>query len=386
MPLFDVPGWDVDSPLVAETSVQWPRKRKRSSGNTYKLQSAEVNFEKLVKRFTAIPSTEQGDTPGPKSTNRPGLSRDNKSRKAPAKPDGTKERKRISRPRALKPLAARKESTKSLKHTKRIKTKHAFAETMSSFQRKFDNDSNALTSLQSSMKQSLDGARFRQINEYLYKMDSSQAHRMIRDDAQIFEDYHTGFRHQVETWPINPVQHYTSLLSKYPPKTVIADLGCGEAALARNLVSKGMNVLSFDLVTDGAFVVETDICNRIPLPGSDVDSDEISCGKGQIVDVTICSLSLMGTNWPNCLREAWRILKPDGELKIAEVTSRITDIQKFQNLIQLIGFQMISKDESNSHFMLFDFKKIPNRRKSEKEWSKVVACASILKPCEYKRR
>jgi hypothetical protein len=26
--------------------------------------------------------------------------------------------------------------------------------------------------------------------------------------------------------------------------------------------------------------------------------------------VAICALSLMGSNWPECIREAWRILKP----------------------------------------------------------------------------
>jgi ribosomal RNA-processing protein 8 len=123
--------------------------------------------------------------------------------------------------------------------------------------------------------------------------------------------YHTGFRHQVETWPTNPVQHYIFTLSRYQARTIIADLGCGDAALARALIPKGINVLSYDLVSDGQFVVEADICSHIPLPGSEADSDEKSNGDGQVVDVVVCALSLMGTNWPNCLREAWRILKPE---------------------------------------------------------------------------
>jgi len=110
-------------------------------------------------------------------------------------------------------------------------------------------------------------------------------------------------------WPTNPVQHYISALSNYPPKTVIVDLGCGDAALARTMIPQGMIVLSFDLVSDGVFVTEADICDKIPLPGSDGDPDEKSSGEGQVADVVICALSLMGTNWPNCLREAWRVLK-----------------------------------------------------------------------------
>lgn len=90
---------------------------------------------------------------------------------------------------------------------------------------------------------------------------------------------------------------------------VIADLGCGDAAIARALIPQGKTVLSFDLVSDGAFVVEADICTRIPLPGSEGTEDRESDGEGSVVDVVVCALSLMGTNWPNCLREAWRILK-----------------------------------------------------------------------------
>jgi ribosomal RNA-processing protein 8 len=125
--------------------------------------------------------------------------------------------------------------------------------------------------------------------------------------------YHKGFRRQVESWPSNPVAQYISALSSYPPHTVIADLGCGDAALARALIPKGYAVMSFDLVADHAFVVEADIFDHLPLPGSEVDSDgseKPSQGHGQIVNVVVCALSLMGTNWPNCIREAWRILRP----------------------------------------------------------------------------
>ena len=125
--------------------------------------------------------------------------------------------------------------------------------------------------------------------------------------------YHKGFRRQVESWPSNPVSHYISALSSYPSRTVIADLGCGDAALARALVPKGYTVLSFDLVSDRAFVIEADISERLPLPGSEGDGDgngKSSHGHGQIVNVVVCALSLMGTNWPNCIREAWRILRP----------------------------------------------------------------------------
>lgn len=66
-------------------------------------------------------------------------------------------------------------------------------------------------------------------------------------------------------------------------------------------------MLSYDLVSDGEFVVEADICQRIPLPGSE---DGVKTDGAQVADVAICALSLMSTNWVGCVREAWRVLKP----------------------------------------------------------------------------
>lgn len=123
--------------------------------------------------------------------------------------------------------------------------------------------------------------------------------------------YHVGFRHQVQSWPTNPVEHYITVLSSYPPRTMVADLGCGDAALAKALIPRGLNVLSYDLVSDDEYVIEADVFDRIPLPGSEGNGREKTIGSAQVVDVVVCSLSLMGTNWPMCLREAWRILKPE---------------------------------------------------------------------------
>jgi ribosomal RNA-processing protein 8 len=127
--------------------------------------------------------------------------------------------------------------------------------------------------------------------------------------------YHLGFRSQSSAWPTNPVDHYITTLSRSPKGTIIADLGCGDATLARELLPKGLVVLSYDLVSrnpDG-LVVEADICARIPLPGGEEGpaegAEDGSGATGQVVDVCVCSLSLMNTNWVGCVRECWRILK-----------------------------------------------------------------------------
>lgn len=65
-------------------------------------------------------------------------------------------------------------------------------------------------------------------------------------------------------------------------------------------------MLSYDLVSDGEYVVEADVCDKVPLPGSEVDTAE---GGASVVDVCVFALSLMGLNWIRSVREARRILK-----------------------------------------------------------------------------
>ena len=76
------------------------------------------------------------------------------------------------------------------------------------------------------------------------------------------------------------------------------------------MITKGLNVLSFDLVSNNHLVVEADICAKLPLPGSEGGEGKKELGEGQVVDVVVCALSLMGTNWPGCIREAWRVMRP----------------------------------------------------------------------------
>ncbi|KAF8484528.1 methyltransferase-domain-containing protein [Russula ochroleuca] len=387
MTLFDVPGWSVpDEPVRVK-----PKKRKRTSKQNFdKVQSATVTLERLMEQLAASPAAETTRS-DPKEEKSGGVSADGDR---PAK-----KRRRVKKNKSQQsptPTAIQEDGTHeaSRKKRKKDKRKESSGEKVTGTpsplkSRPPPEPRSTLTSLQHGMKQSLDGARFRWINEKLYKSDSAHAHAMMREDPAVFDDYHKGFRRQVESWPSNPVSHYISALSSYPPRTVIADLGCGDAALARALIPKGYTVMSFDLVADHSFVVDADIFDRLPLPGSEPDGDEVKNpgqGHAQVVNVVVCALSLMGTNWPNCIREAWRILRPNGELKIAEVASRFTNVQQFQSFVESFGFKHKSTDDSNTHFKIFEFEKTSRKPRGEKDWNKLLTRGDMLKPCEYKRR
>ncbi|TFY69605.1 hypothetical protein EVG20_g3067 [Dentipellis fragilis] len=404
MALFEVPGWSVPSAPVSN-SAQHPRKRKRP--NTEQVRAAEVNVERLVKKLGAGTGNGKDKAaqrmkkprhedkarahPAEKEKQKSGPRRDGKEKGGTAKgsksPRQSGDTARSDSGKAS--TAGEPGSSSAPKPAKKSGRKDAAASAVDSSKKStLQQSASNLNSLQSGMKHSLDGARFRWINETLYKSDSADAHAMMREDRAVFHEYHKGFRHQVESWPSNPVSHYTQVLSSYPPKTVIADLGCGEAALARALIPKGFTVLSFDLVSDGPFIIEADIFGKLPLPGSESseEGDETVEGCGQVVDVVVCALSLMGTNWPKCMREAWRILRPGGELKIAEVASRIADNDEFASYLASFGFRLESIDDRNSHLTLFEFKKIARKPLGEKEWQRILSQGHILKPCEYKRR
>ena len=214
-----------------------------------------------------------------------------------------------------------------------------------------------LTPMQAAMRQKLVSARFRHLNQTLYTAPSKAAQDLFSQDPAMFEDYHAGFRQQVSVWPENPVdrfiaeirrrakikqpkaRHYqkrkanvqngqtshdSPTVSANLPRTngysVIADLGCGDARLARTLKESGdttslnLKLLSYDLHSPSPLVTKADISSLPLADGS--------------VDVAIFCLALMGTNWISFIEEAHRILHWKGELWVAEIKSRFGRVTK----------------------------------------------------------
>ena len=158
------------------------------------------------------------------------------------------------------------------------------------------------SALQRKMAAQLAGAHFRRINEELYTTPSAEAVELFRKQPEFFELYHDGFRSQAAHWPVRPVDVLVRWLDEQPASWVVGDLGCGDAQIA---ASVRQDVHSFDLVANNPRVTACDIA-RVPLAGG-------------TLDVAIFCLALMGTNYVDFLREAHRLLKPRGLLKIAEV-------------------------------------------------------------------
>lgn len=204
-----------------------------------------------------------------------------------------------------------------------------------------------LTPMQRKMLAKLSGAHFRWINERLYTTTGSDALALVQARPDLFDAYHRGFREQVLAWPENPIELYKSraaLLARRQqaadadaalPKHAMGrplkliDLGCGEAALGRHILSldragKSLVCDSFDLAqpgtgtgvgTDG-----TDDEGAAPVTVADVTS-RIPCDDAS-VDIAVSCLALMGTDWLGTIVEAHRVLRAGGVFWIAEIKSR----------------------------------------------------------------
>jgi ribosomal RNA-processing protein 8 len=233
MPLFDVPGWDVAADPVVESHHSSKKRKRRSvdsndtQTNNSLMSSVDINFDKIMSRFKgakgAESTTEQSSALSPRKRKL------KKEKKEKAKP-GDLRTKTISHPMRLQPtgaMHARKASTdsnQSLPPKKKARLSPVVEVRGSSSPSRAEASSKTdewdhvhpeeaststapgtLTALQKSMKQKLDGARFRYvfdglfhsrtvnisyslINEQLYKANSREATQMMKENPTTFQE------------------------------------------------------------------------------------------------------------------------------------------------------------------------------------------------------
>lgn len=216
-----------------------------------------------------------------------------------------------------------------------------------------------LTPLQKSMALKLLSSRFRHLNQTLYTTPSTHASHLFTTTPSAYTAYHAGFRAQVAIWPQNPVDGFIADLrargriqphtqraafraqkrgkksknkkvdeesgagAEALPRTSgtchIADLGCGDAQLAAALQSQkslNLRIRSFDLAKgDGPHKELVTVADSTHLPLRDGE-----------IDVAICCLSLMGTNWVEVVDEVGRVVRAGGEVWVAEIRSRFSRV------------------------------------------------------------
>lgn len=405
MALFQVDGWNLNDKVVKIGGSS-----KKKSNSKKKRKQEEISVDDINSLNTDEPEDSKGEI---RSENNAGK-KDKTKKKQKLDTDKKKEVKPEKKSFQNEESIGQDEVSKPVKSSPpaldlAVKTK--------------------LTPLQQKMMAKLTGSRFRWINEQLYTITSGQALKLIKDQPSLFDEYHDGFRSQVQSWPENPVDVFVSQIKERSlrpvnapgglpglpknKKIVIADMGCGEAQFSldvskflaqKNGKKKGkrqyspldIEVHSFDLKKANDRITVADIRN-VPL-------EDDSC------TIVIFCLALMGTNFLDFIKEAYRILAPRGELWIAEIKSRFSDKEgeEFTKALTLNGFFHKKTDNENKMFTRFEFFKAPadiiaerkaklERKKRfieqeddkdqlELKREKIPEGKWLLKPCIYKRR
>lgn len=176
MPLFEIPGWAISSDPVVESRGNGSKKRKRPSSDTVKLRPVEVNLEKLVKKLKRSSEITEGSSPNSVQVEEAGLSvshrRQAKRRGKKSETGDIKEgKKTISFPKLLK-ITAMDSDIIAVPQSKHSTGKPSLADS-SLPKNALDGSIAGLTPLQKGMKQSLDGARFRQVWHFFKSYSST---------------------------------------------------------------------------------------------------------------------------------------------------------------------------------------------------------------------
>lgn len=161
------------------------------------------------------------------------------------------------------------------------------------------------------------------MNQQINCDSSMQTHQRFSNNPNEWHNYQAVYRQTRQEWEVIPYQEAIKWCQSRPPNLIIGDFGCGEAMVAQQLPN---TVYSFDHIAINQSVIACDMT-------------KVTLENGSL-DIAIFSLSLMGTNWIDYLKEANRCLKLDGHLWIAEPSSRFKNIDLFKKLLDYLGFDV----------------------------------------------
>jgi hypothetical protein len=163
---------------------------------------------------------------------------------------------------------------------------------------------------------------------------SDTTHQRLQQDPSEWYLYHTLYQEARAGWPELPYERIAERL-RLRPDWVVGDFGCGEALLGAVLPNR---VIGLDHV---AVKESVTVCDLSSTPLEDAS-----------LDVAVFSLSLMGTNWEDYLKEAHRTLKPYGHLFIAEPHGKWESYgEKLKAAVEAAGFRITAGLEQRYSFV-----------------------------------
>ena len=182
---------------------------------------------------------------------------------------------------------------------------------------------------------------FSKLNRQINTENTSTTHKRMLKNSEEWHEYHRQYREARKTWKVIPYEEWIRRLQSMSPNLIIGDFGCGEAKIYQAI---GARVKNFDHVSIDASVQSCDMTNVDVKDGS--------------LDVVIFSLSLMGKNWQDCIKEATRCVSSGGYLFISETTKSLSErLESLREEILGNGFEIYS-DKEKDLFTFIEARKI----------------------------
>jgi SAM-dependent methyltransferase len=163
---------------------------------------------------------------------------------------------------------------------------------------------------------------FTVMNRRWTTMKSASLHENLQRAPWRWREYHKYYRALRESWLEVPALVIAAKIKR--PEWIIGDFGCGEALLADCLTNK---VYSYDHI---AFDDRVTVCDMSSVPVAD-----------ETFDAVVISLALLGSNWSDYVKEAYRTLKHHGTLFIAEPEQKWNTNESRRSLVsamESLGF------------------------------------------------
>ncbi len=179
---------------------------------------------------------------------------------------------------------------------------------------------------------------FSQMNKRWGVSNSITTNKRLTEDPTEWYQYHTLYREARKTWSEIPYKEIAKQIKR--KDYIVGDFGCGENLLKTEIPNK---VLSFDHVAIDDSVIACDI-SKLPL-------------DDESIDVVVFSLSLMGSNYEDYLKEAYRVLRTMQPIMIAETANQWKDNEdEFKRILLEIGFDNLVLRESDKFIYVTAFK------------------------------
>lgn len=167
---------------------------------------------------------------------------------------------------------------------------------------------------------------FSHLNARWNNSHSSITHERLQSNPEEWCYYHTRLQEQERLWQNVPREECIKHLTENLPRgSVVGDFGCGQGQLAIALRDIH-TVYSMDHVAINHSVTACDMA-KSPLDDA-------------ILDAAVFSLSLMGANIRDYIVEAYRTLKPGGQLLIYHPSTG-NDLEKFVGGLENFGFASV---------------------------------------------